>query len=98
LGGRGTRDECVPLQGSAAFIERRRLGVPLHPDLFRTEEEGGRFLLRPGTWETTVLEEVKDAAAAEVSYATRCIPAIVHKIRRTYDTEAIAPKLVTHVT
>jgi hypothetical protein len=84
--------KAVLLSSSAEGWEYR-----FFPDFFRTEEESGRFLVEPGTWEVLVLEEVKDGAGAPISYAARCIPALLHQIRRAYDTEASPPKSVTHV-
>jgi hypothetical protein len=65
------------------------------PDYFR-EDESGRLLVRPAGWDAIVIEQVKDASGVSVAYAARCIPALVHKIRRAYEADARPPTTVTH--
>ena len=66
------------------------------PDFFRTEEEWGRFLVDPRTWEATVLEEPHDETGT-VSWPTRSVSALVHKIRREAEATGKPPRVVTHI-
>jgi hypothetical protein len=66
------------------------------PDFFRTEDEWGRFLVDPKTWEATVIEEVHDETGP-VSWPTRSVSALVHRIRREAEVTGIPPQEVTHI-
>jgi hypothetical protein len=67
------------------------------PDFLSKDEETGRFLVTSSNWKAVILEDVTDVAGNKVHYPARCISALIHKIRRTFEAEQQPPREVTHV-